>query len=91
MSTDWPNIVLRIAAMWTVILVIWVLIRWAIRDIKETQALKDQLIVEKAKAVTVEKSNESAEAAAARSDPGVHDEPTVVRGDQLPAWTKRFR
>lgn len=86
---DW-NVIATRGIIGAVIAVFAGLILWAAkRQGKTEQSLKDQLAGEKTKAVIVEKSNEVSEAAAARSDPRVHDVPDLVSGDTLPGWLRR--
>ena len=86
---DWTGIVVRSIVALVMALSAFVILR-AARSAGKTEAeLRDQLAGAKAKAEIVEKSNESAEAAAARSDPKLHDVPDVVRASTLPSWLKR--
>mgnify|MGYP000697491276 FL=1 len=86
---DWTNIVVRgivaLLASAAAIALLWS----ARRGGKVEQELKDQLAGEKTKAEIVEKSDASAEAAATRSDPRVHDAVNVVPNISIPDWSKR--
>lgn len=65
------------------------LVMWAKREgriIAETQA--DVAALEAGDEIK-EKSRESSEAAADRSDPRVHDVDVIVPNERIPAWLKR--
>lgn len=86
---DWTNAVVR-GIVAVVVAISGFFILWAAkRQGKAEQKLRDELGGEKAKAEIVENSNASAEAAAARSDPRVHDVPDLVSGSTLPDWLRR--
>jgi len=85
----WSDIVVR-SVIAAIIALAGFLILRAARTAGKTEAeLRAQLAGSKTKAEIADKSNESAEAAAARSDPSLHDVPDIVRGDALPSWLKR--
>lgn len=86
---NWTDLAVR-GIVATLIALAGLFILRAARNAGKTEAeLRDQLAGEKTKAEIVEKSNESAEAAAARSDPSLHNVPDIVHGHTLPDWSKR--
>jgi hypothetical protein len=87
---DWTRIIILAAGAGLVLFVGWAMFQSAMRTARETQALKDKLAGEKTKAEIVEKSNEAAQAADARSaSDSQRVAPDIVQGSNLPDWTKR--
>jgi hypothetical protein len=86
---DW-NVIATRGIIGAIIAVFAGLILWAAkRQGKTEQRLQDELAGEKTKAAIEEKSDAVSEAAAARSDPRVHDVPDIVPNTSIPDWSKR--
>lgn len=62
---------------------------WAKHEALLAQTRKDDIEDLGRSAELVEKSNASAETAASRSDPRVHDAPDGVPGTRFPEWSRR--